>query len=265
MQPSQTFLSGDLALLKDARGRQYLITLESDGTFQCHLGFIKHDQIIDSQHGSWIETNKNHLLFAQSPSFADAVTLVNRGTQIIYPKDLGLIVNIANLQSGDNVIEAGLGSGILTSAILRCIGTTGHVTSYEINEDIIPLAKQNIRILTNGLTNFTIKQANINRSLSGTDMDSIILDLPEPWKLINRSSKVLKPGGRLVCFLPTILQVHKLTSALHENILFTSVQTTETLQREWHVTKNSARPSHRMIGHTGFITVAIRCLPRHPN
>ena len=263
MSNTNLFSYGDQVLLTDARGRRYLAQLSVGGTFQCHLGFIEHKTIESTPIGSWVHTSKDHLLFAQCPSFEDLATLVNRATQIIYPKDLAMIISLANLQQGSIVIEAGLGSGILTSAILRAIGEKGHVTSYEINTDIIPLAESNIKTLTNGQTNYTIKTSNVNRSLSGNDVDSIILDLPEPWKLVSKASSIIKPGGRLISFLPTVLQVHKLTSFLHEHILFTSVETTETLQRQWHVTKNSARPSHRMIGHTGFITVATRCLPRH--
>lgn len=263
MSDSKTFSYGDKIILKDARGRKYISTLSLEGKFECHLGLIHHQAFIGIVSGSWVKTNKDHLLFAQFASFQDAVTLVNRGTQIIYPKDLSMIVNVANLESGNSVVEAGLGSGILTSAILRAIGDEGHVTSYELNPDVIPLAKQNIDVLTHGKTNFTVKNSNINRALSEKNIDSIILDLPEPWRTVNKAAKALKSGGKLVCFLPTILQVHKLTAFLHEHILFTSVETTETLQREWHITKNSARPSHRMIGHTGFITVTTRCEPRH--
>tara|TARA_B100001142_G_scaffold314615_1_gene352303 strand:+ start:567 stop:1364 length:798 start_codon:yes stop_codon:yes gene_type:complete len=263
MQNLNQFLYEHQILLTDARGRKYLETLSPGGKFQCHLGFIEHQNIVGTYVGSWVTTSKNHLLFAEFPSFEDAVTLINRATQIIYPKDLALIISKANIQEGDSVIEAGLGSGILTSAILRNIGSKGHVTSYEINPSIIPLARANIATLTNGMENYLIKNSNINRCSLTKGVDSIILDLPEPWKILTKLSDSLKPGGRLLCFLPTILQVHKLTSALHDHFLFTSVETTETMQRQWHITKNSARPSHRMIGHTGFITMAIRCIPRH--
>ncbi len=265
MRNANLFSYGHNILLTDARGRKYLETLSLGGKFQCHLGFIEHQNIIGTHVGSWVTTNKDHLLFAEFPSFEDAVTLINRATQIIYPKDLALIINKANIQEGDHVIEAGLGSGILTSAVLRAIGKTGHITSYEINQSVIPVAQQNIATLTNNMDNYTVRNSNINRCKLKKDIDGILLDLPEPWKILTKISDSLKPGGRLLCFLPTILQVHKLTSALHEHFLFTSVETTETMQRQWHVTKKSARPSHRMIGHTGFITMAIRCLPRHPD
>ena len=263
MSNTNLFLYGHQILLTDARGRKYLETLSIGDKFQCHLGVVEHQNIVNTPVGSWVSTNKKHLLFAEFPSFEDAVTLLNRATQIIYPKDLALIINKANVQEGDQVIEAGLGSGILTSAILKAVGRTGNVTSYEINASVIPQAKENIAILTKGMDNYTIKNSNINRCTLKKDTDTVILDLPEPWKILSKISDSLKPGGRLLCFLPTILQVHKLTSALHDHFLFTSVETTETLQRQWHITKNSARPSHRMIGHTGFITMAIRCLPRH--
>jgi tRNA (adenine57-N1/adenine58-N1)-methyltransferase len=259
----KTFEYGNKIILKDARGRKYMTMLEKDRSFQCHMGIIYHETLIGSNPGSWHATNKGNLLFATFPTYNDFITLTNRETQIIYPKDIATILNLADIQSGDFVIEGGMGSGTLTSALLNSVGPTGTVISYEINPKVVPLATRNVEFLSRDPGVHTVKQKNIYRSLPERNIDKIILDLPEPWKIVTKASRSLRPGGIFVAFLPTILQAHKLVSSLHENILFTSVETIEVLHRTWHITKQSARPSHRMVGHTGFLTTAVRCESRH--
>jgi tRNA (adenine57-N1/adenine58-N1)-methyltransferase len=110
----------------------------------------------------------------------------------------------------------------------------------------------------------------VSSALSETELDRIILDLPEPWQVISRAWTALRPGGILLCYLPTVLQVKTLVDALEDDGRFACIETTETLMRFWHIKGMSVRPQHRMVAHTGFIISARRLaqgqkdLPRSP-
>ena len=82
-----------------------------------------------------------------------------------------------------------------------------------------------------------------------------MLDLPEPWRVVKHAIEALRPGGILVAYLPTILQVGRLREEL-AGAPFGMVETLEVLQRTWHVEGQSIRPDHRMVAHTGFLTHA---------
>ena len=148
-QPDKNcFQVGDLALLIDRKARRYMITLAEGETYHCHLGRLSHDDMIGSTIGGWYRTDKSHTLLAVRPSLGDFVRQMPRGPQIIYPKDLGNIVNFADIFPGATVIEGGLGSGALTSALLRAVGVTGKVINYEIDESVLPKAMRNIERVT---------------------------------------------------------------------------------------------------------------------
>ena len=136
------FQPQDMVLLIDRKGRRYLKTLEAEQVFHSHLGRLYHDQLIGKSVGGWYRTDKGHVLLAVRPTFGDSITAMPRGPQIIYPKDLGNIVIFADIFPGATVVEGGLGSGALTSALLRAVGPTGRVITYEIDEKVLPKAQR---------------------------------------------------------------------------------------------------------------------------
>ncbi|MQG11449.1 MAG: tRNA (adenine-N1)-methyltransferase [SAR202 cluster bacterium] len=253
------FQAGDLALLIDRKARRYMITLAGGETYHCHLGRLLHDDMIGSSIGGWYRTDKSHVLLAVRPSLGDFVRQMPRGPQIIYPKDLGNIINFADIFPGATVIEGGLGSGALTSALLRAVGNTGKVINYEIDEEVLPKAMRNIERVTPDTSNLEIKIGDIYQGIDERDVDRVVLDVPEPWQAITGIGDALVMGGIMLSFVPTILQVQKLVLALEEDGRFQMIESLETLLRTWHVTERSVRPDHRMIGHSGFLTTAVRC------
>ena len=256
------FREGDLALFLDRKNRKYLVTLGENQVFHSHLGRLSHDQVIDHSVGGWYRTDRGHTLLAVRPTLADFVLEMPRGPTIIYPKDLGLIVSLADIYPGARVVEAGLGSGALTVALLRAVGSAGQVISYEINETVVPKAQRNIQQILPDASNLSVKIGDIYLGMAERNVDRVVLDVPEPWQAVPGIGDALIMGGIMLSFLPTILQVHQLVMALQEDTRFQRVETTETLLRPWHVAERSVRPAHRMVAHSGFLTTAVRCQPR---
>ena len=256
------FDEGDLALLVDRKGRRYLLTLKAEGTFHTHLGYLDHGQLIGRQEGEWFFTTKGHRLLALKPTLADYVLEMKRVTQVIYPKDIGAILVLADIFPGARVVEAGFGSGALTLALLRAVGEPGSVTSYELRSGQSEKALKNIEPLLPKNHCLTIKEGDIYQGIEERDVDRLVLDVPEPWHVAPAASEALVPGGVFLSFVPTVLQVHRLVQALNAELSYQLVETVEVILRPWHVTERSVRPTHRMVAHTGFITTARKCSPR---
>ena len=266
MQPltgdKSCFHLGDPVLLLDRKGRRYLVTLADEQVFHSHLGRLYHSQLIDHSVGGWYRTDRGHTVLAVRPTLGDFVREMPRGPQIIYPKDLGNIINLADIFPGATVIEGGLGSGSLTAALLRAVGTEGRVVTYEIDESVVPRALLNIGKVIPDHSNLTVKVNDIYQGIEERGVDRIVLDVPEPWQAVATIGDVLVMGGIMLSFLPTILQVHQLVMELNRDSRFQLVEMVETLLRPWHVTQRSVRPAHRMVAHSGFLTTAVRCQPR---
>jgi tRNA (adenine57-N1/adenine58-N1)-methyltransferase len=154
------------------------------------------------------------------------------------------------------VLEAGTGSGALTMALLRAVGREGRVISEEIREDFARRAATNIRRFMGETPNLEIRIRDIYAGVDVQDVDRIVLDLPEPWRIVDGVAKALRPGGYVASYLPTVLQVKQLVDTLSRQGGFALVETVEILERHWHVADMSIRPEHRMVAHTGFLTVA---------
>jgi tRNA (adenine57-N1/adenine58-N1)-methyltransferase catalytic subunit len=251
---------GERVLLIDRRGRRYLIRLKKGATFQTHAGVLDHDDVIGRHEGSEIPAKRrdeggspSRRFLAFRPTLADVVLKMPRGAQVIYPKDLAAILLAADLYPGARVLEAGVGSGALSMTALRagCV-----VTGYEIRGDFAEHALTNVHAMFGPDVRFTIEARDIYDGIDGS-FDRILLDLPEPWRVVDHAALALAPGGIFLAYLPTINQ----TSALRERLArapFALAETIEVLRRSWHVDGRSVRPDHRMVAHTGFITTARR-------
>jgi tRNA (adenine57-N1/adenine58-N1)-methyltransferase len=193
---------------------------------------------------------------------ADFTLEMPRIATVGYPKDLGAILVYGDIFPGARVLEAGTGSGAVTMALLRAVGERGQVISYDLREDMIRRALENISAMIPEHPNLTVKQGDVYQAFQEEDLDRVVLDLPEPWQVVPHAAEKLVPGGILVSFLPTVLQVHELSKALRQQGTFEMIETLEILMRPWSVGGRSVRPEHRMVGHTGFITTARRCSPR---
>ena len=259
---ARPFEPGEKILLIDQRDRTYLFTLQAKGTYHTHSGTLGHEALIGKPEGTRVETSKGMVFVAFRPRFADYVLKMPRGAQVVYPKDLGPIVTYADVFPGARVLEAGTGSGALTIALCRAVGDTGVVVSYELRDEHRERAQSNIEAFYGGTpTMLELRDGDLSLVAEiGERYDRAVLDMPEPWGPLPALAAVLEPGGVVCAYLPTTIQVQQLVLALPV-AGFQHVETFETLKRGWHVTERSVRPDHRMVGHTGFLTVARLAMP----
>src|SRR4051812_30516704 len=230
----RAFAAGDRVLLVDAKRRRHLITLAEGGEFHTHAGVLAHGDVIGQPDGVTVRTTRNARLTAVRPTLAEYVLEMPRGAQVIYPKDLGPILVLADVFPGAKVLESGVGSGALIMALLRAIGPTGHVTGYEIREDFAKRARQNVDGFLGADVPLDIEIRDVYEGIAVDDLDRVLLDLPEPWRVVKHAEQALHPGGILLAYLPTIGQVARLREEL-EDSGFGMAQTLEVLHRTWHV------------------------------
>ena len=188
------------------------------------------------------------------PTLADVVLKMPRGAQVIYPKDLGAILVAADIGPGQRVLEAGVGSGALSMTLLRAGAS---VVGYEIREDFALHARQNVEAILGEDVDYRGAIRDVTEAIDERGLDRILLDMPEPWRVLPQAALALRPGGILLAYLPTINQTAELRRAL-DDAPFGLAETMELLRRTWHVEARSVRPDHRMVGHTGFLTTARR-------
>ena len=251
---SRVFAPGDKALLLDSKARRYLITLAEGGQFHSHSGFITHDQLIGQPEGIVVRTASGARYTAVRPTLSDFVLKMPRGAQVIYPKDLGPILLLADVFPGARVLEAGVGSGALSMTLLRA---GAEVVGYELREDFAARAQENVRAFVGAeaAERFRVEIRDVYEGIDETDLDRVVLDLPEPWRVVKHAAEALHTGGILVSYVPSIIQVSQLRDALADSA-FGMAETMEILLRTWHVEGTAVRPDHRMVAHTGFLTAA---------
>jgi tRNA (adenine57-N1/adenine58-N1)-methyltransferase catalytic subunit len=256
---SAAFEPGEQVLLVDQRDRTYLVRLQAGGTYHTHSGTLTHDALIGHPEGTRAETSGGMVVTAFRPRFADYALKMKRGAQVIYPKDLGPILTYADVYPGARVLEAGTGSGSLTIALCRAVGEAGSVVSYEARQEHQTQAIANIEAFFGKLPDMLevrIGQVeDVDRT--GERYDRCVLDLAAPWEPLPSIAAVLEPGGVFCAYMPTTIQLQQLVLALPTQG-FLHIESFEVMRRSWHVTERSVRPDHRMIGHTGFLTVARR-------
>lgn len=262
MNDGSAFQDGEQVLLIDQRGKRHLIFLRKSETFHSDRGWIPHDAIIGQPEGTWLRSSLGLRHLVLRPTLAEYVLEMPRGAQVIYPKDLAMILFWADIYPGCRVIEAGTGSGALTLALLRTVGPEGRVVTFEQRDEFARRAVANIHMRLGEVTNLTVRLRAVEEGLAEEPpVDRVLLDLPEPWKLVTAVAAALRPGGILLCYVPTIIQSQQIAEALQRGRHWALVETFETLFRPWNIEGQSVRPFHRMVAHTGFITVARRVVP----
>ena len=249
---------GERVMLIDAKDRHYLITLRADAAFHTHAGIIQHNDIIGVPEGSLIRGSTERSFLVLRPTLSDVVLKMPRGAQVIYPKDLGTILMQADIGPGMRVLESGVGSGALSMTMLRAGAL---ITGYEIREDFAEQAKKNVHDMLGDDVSYDVKIRDVTLGIDEEDFDRIVLDMPEPWDVVKHAEGALRPGGILLCYLPTINQTQLLRETLRQHS-FGLEETVEILRRTWHIDGRSVRPDHRMVAHTGFLTSARRLVRR---
>jgi tRNA (adenine57-N1/adenine58-N1)-methyltransferase len=249
--------AGERVLLVDAKQRRYLTTLEAGAAFHTHAGIVAHDDVIGRPEGASVGASTGRRFIVVRPTLADTVLKMPRGAQVIYPKDLGAILLGADIGPGMRVLEAGVGSGSLSMALLRA---GAHVVGYEVRPDFASRAIANVRAFAGDDAPYRVEERDVYEGIDATGIDRVVLDVPEPWRVLEPAGRALRPGGIFLAYLPSITQVAALRAAMARSC-FGLAETSELLRRTWHVEDRSVRPDHRMVAHTGFITTARLLVP----
>ncbi|MYH72963.1 MAG: tRNA (adenine-N1)-methyltransferase [Acidimicrobiia bacterium] len=253
-QVSGTLQPGDLVLLTDRKGRRYLLTLVEGGEFHTHAGLVPHDELIGGTEGMQVRTTRNAELTVWRPTLRDYVLKMPRGAQVVYPKDSAAILMHADVFPGARILESGVGSGALSLSLLRAGAV---VVGYEVREDFAQQAVENVTSFlgSEAAGRFQVEIRDCYQGIDAEELDRVVLDLPEPWRVVPHAAASLHPGGILVAYTPSIIQAVQLREAC-ETGPWAAASTVEILHRGWHIKGDAVRPEHRMVGHTGFVTTA---------
>ena len=263
---SGPFRAGDRVQLTGPKGRLNTITLETGKVFHTHRGMIDHDALIGCADASVVTATNGDAYLALRPLLTDFVMSMPRGAAIIYPKDSAQILSLADIFPGATVVEAGVGSGALSLSLLRGIGPSGSLISFERREEFAQVAMGNVvSFLGAEPTNWKVAVGDLVETLPSTvesgSVDRVVLDMLAPWECLGVVADALTPGGVLLCYIATVTQLSRVAEAVRGTGLFTDPDSSETMVRGWHVEGLAVRPDHRMVAHTGFLLTARRLAP----
>jgi tRNA (adenine57-N1/adenine58-N1)-methyltransferase len=263
---SELFQAGDKVQLTGPKGRLNTLTLVAGGRFGSHKGDLMHDDIIGKPQGSVIANQSGVEYLALKPLLTDYVLSMPRGAAIVYPKDAGQIIVEGDIFPGAIVVEAGVGSGALSSYLLRAIGPEGKLYSFEKREEFAEIAQGNVaNQIGSTPKNWQVLlgelQQELPKSLGNASVDRVVLDMLAPWDCIEAVADALKPGGLVIVYVATVTQLSRTIEAIRDHEGFTDPNAWESMVRSWHVEGLAVRPDHRMIAHTGFLLSARRLAP----
>jgi tRNA (adenine57-N1/adenine58-N1)-methyltransferase len=254
--------AGEWIRLTDSKGRRHNICLEPGKRFFSNRGHIDHDEMIGRAEGFTLTSSVGGEYLIFRPLLNEFVVSMPRGAAVVYPKDAAQIVAMADIFPGARVVEAGVGSGALTCSLLRAVGPTGLVSSYERREEFADVARKNVTQFFDGdHPAWKLTVGDLAEALSETEVDRVVLDMLAPWECVDRVAAALSPGGLVCAYVATTTQLGRTVETLRAHGGFTEPQPWESLVRDWHVEGLAVRPGHKMIGHTGFLVTARRMSP----
>jgi tRNA (adenine57-N1/adenine58-N1)-methyltransferase len=254
--------------LTDQKGRRHNICLEPGKTFHTNRGGMSHDDLIGREEGFTITSTSGGEYLVFRPLLSEFVVSMPRGAAVVYPKDAAQIVAMADVFPGAHVVEAGAGSGALSCSLLRAVGPTGKLSSYERRPEFAEVARRNVTQFFDGehpAWNLTVGDLveELPKHAAGS-VDRVVLDMLAPWECVDAVAHALAPGGIVIAYVATTTQLGRIVETLRAHGEFTEPQPWESLVRDWHVEGLAVRPSHRMQGHTAFLVTARRMAPGNP-
>ncbi len=245
---------GDLAQLVSPTNKVFIRRLEAGESFHTHRGILNYDDLIGQPWGSEVTTHTGAVYYMLQPSLADVLQYMPRNTQIMYPKDVGYVLVTMGIGPGVQALEAGTGSGSLTTALAWAVGPQGQVFTYEARPEMQNLARKNIEKM--GFSDrVSFKLRDISEGFDERNMDALFLDVPNPYDYLAQVRQALRPGGRFGTILPTTNQVIRLLDELYKHD-FAFVDVCEVLLRYYKPVADRFRPTDRMVAHTGFLIFA---------
>jgi len=246
--------AGDLAMLVPEKGRPFIQHMEPGKELQTHRGSVRHDDLIGLPWGSQIKTHLGALFLVLEPTLRDLLLRIRRRSQIIYPKDIGYILLRLSIGPGKTVIEAGTGSGALTTALAWAVGPQGKVLSYDRREDMISLARENLQRV--GLERrVDLRLHDISEGFGEKNAEALFLDLPKPHLYLQQAKSAMRSGAAFGSVLPATNQVSELLAELQRSS-FALIDVCEISLRYYKPVPERLRPVDRMVAHTGFLVFA---------
>ncbi len=247
--------TGDDVLLWSRDGPYRILRVETGTARVPGLGVLNFKDLAGRAYGStWKLADKEYHLLR--PTLSDRVALVDRGAQIITPKDSARIVFECGLHAGSRVVEAGVGSGALTLSLANAVVPSGRVYAYDIREDHLKHGKKNVEAAGLGPA-VEFKVGDVTKKIVETGLDAAIFDLPEPDLCVDTAWDALASSGVFAGYSPLVSQVEKTVQALRRKG-YLGIRALELLERPWTIGERGSRPDTTMLGHTGFLVFARR-------
>ncbi|KAA0008655.1 MAG: tRNA (adenine-N1)-methyltransferase [Thermoplasmata archaeon] len=247
----------DIVVLIDEKGKRCMVNVDGKTRKIKGFGVINSQEFVGLEYGKKIVLGTKNVWLLRPFSY-DRWGSLKRKAQIILPKDAAQIIVNCSIVSGSIVVEGGIGSGSLTTVLSQIVAPDGKIISYEKRRDFIDFAMKNLRNVR-VLDYVEIKERDITKGIDEKDVDAVVLDIPDPWNVIEHAWNALKIGGSIASYSPLISQVERTVNELRK-LPFIDIRTIETLQREMIVSKHGTRPSFDMLGHTGYLTFARKVL-----
>jgi tRNA (adenine57-N1/adenine58-N1)-methyltransferase catalytic subunit len=245
---------GERVTLSDAKGRHHSVVLSPGANFHTTKGAVSHDALIDQPEGIVVRSAAGAQYLAFRPLLEEFTVTMPRGAAVIYPKDAAHILVQTDIFPGARVLEAGVGSGALTLFLLRAVGSTGRVISYERREDFAKIAQKNVEtFFGEPHPAWTLRVGDLVADIGPEPVDRAVLDMLAPWECIDAVGEVLVPGGLLCCYVATTTQIGRTMDTIRVHGGFTEPVAREYSAREWHAEGLAIRPGHGTSGHTGFL------------
>lgn len=235
---------------------EFFRVYEPGKTLDLHIGHLTFPDVL--RPGQRLFTHRGVALWALRPTIGDRMMHVRRSTTILYPKDMGWAFFHTHIGPGKRVLEVGTGSGATTLALAYWLGDQGEVYTFERREDFLEQARRNVQAAgLNRTVVFTHQDLSLTSPVLPKPVDTVLVDVPEPWELVEGLCAVLVPGGSWISLSPTVEQAERTVRTLKEQG-FVRIQTVEILEREWFMREGKSRPVQRMVAFTGFLTRAFK-------
>ncbi|OYO24264.1 transposase [Enemella dayhoffiae] len=258
---------GDWVTLTDPKGKKHSVQLQPGKTFHTTKGGISHDDLIGGPDGVVVRSVGGMSFLALRPLLGDFTVTMPRGAAVVYPKEAAQIVMAADIFPGARVLEAGVGSGALTLSLLRALGPTGRLWSFERRDDFAEIARRNVNTWLGGEhPGWQVEVGDLVTRLEADaelapELDRVVLDMLAPWECVDAVAQRLTPGGVLCCYVATTTQLGRVMDQIRTHTGFTEPEGTETIVRGWHAEGLAIRPAHGTSSHTGFLVTARRLAP----
>jgi len=106
--------------------------------------------VVGAEYGSAARTSTGQTVYLMKPTIEDFIMRGERRTQIVYPKDMGIIAARINARTGSRILEIGSGLGVLTYYLAA---VCGNVLSIELDSRLSSIAHNVVKYVDASIVN----------------------------------------------------------------------------------------------------------------